>query len=277
MKHFEKTITIQKEKIYTQSWSPEEPPRALLFVLHGVAEHSGRYLHVAEKLVSQGIAVYTMDLPGHGKSSGKRAYIKSFDYAVGIVDYQIRKMKLEFPATPAFFLGHSMGGSLAVFYALKLSPALEGFILTSSALKISSDISPLLVKLSGFFSLIAPKMPVLKLDSQGLSRDPKVIREYNSDPLNFLGKLPVRTGAEINRSISFTMENAGRFNYPVLILHGSEDKLADYRGSETFFQKISSKDKEMKIFDSLYHELLNEYEKEEIIGLISHWILKRAR
>ena len=275
MKHFEKTIKLKKQEIYTQSWSSENTPQALLFIIHGVAEHSSRYQHVAEKFVDQGINVYTMDLPGHGKSSGKRSYIKSFDSCIGIIDYQIQKMKLEYPKTPTFVLGHSMGGSISAYYALKLKPEIDGFILSSSALKIGEDISPLLVKLSGFLSMILPTLPVIKLDSNGLSHDQEVVKNYREDPLNYNGALPVRTGSEINKSIQFNMENANQFIYPILIMHGKADKLSDYRGSEEFFQKISSDDKELKLYDNLYHEMMNEFEKDEVINFIVSWVLEK--
>ncbi len=276
MKHFEKTIQIKKQEIYTQSWSSKNPPKALLFIIHGVAEHSGRYKHVAEKFVDQDINVYSIDLPGHGKSSGRRSYIKSFEMCIAIIDYQIQKMKIEHLGVPVFVLGHSMGGSIAAYYALKQKPEINGFIITSAALKVGDDISPLLVKLSGLLSAIIPILPAIKLDDNGLSHDFEVIKDYREDPLNFNGALPVRTGSEINKSIQYNQENAKQFEFPVLLLHGKEDKLADYRGTEKFFNRISSDDKELKLYDKLYHELMNEYEKDEVINLIVSWVLERV-
>ena len=276
MKHFEKTIKFKKHSIYTQSWTSVNSPKALLFIIHGVAEHSGRYEHVAEKMVANDIFVFTCDLPGHGKSSGKRSYIRSFNETLAIIEYQVQKMKFIHPDIPVFILGHSMGGALAANYALKLKPEVNGFIITSAALKIGDDISPLLVKLSGFLSVIVPKLPAIKLASGGLSHDQNIVDNYDSDPLNYRGMLPVRTGSEINKSITYNQENAAEFTYPVLLMHGKEDKLADNRGTVDFHSRISSTDKELKLFEKLYHELLNEYEKDEIIGDIINWILKRV-
>jgi len=276
MKHFEKTIKFGKQKIYTKSWSSKNSPKALLFIIHGVAEHLERYQHVAKQCTDQDIYVYSIDLPGHGKSSGKRSYIRRFDSTIAIIDYQIQKMKLEHPGIPVFILGHSLGGSLAANYALKLKPEINGFIITSAALKIGDDISPLLVKLSGFLSAIVPWLPAIKLGSDGLSHDPEIQKDYDTDPLNFRGMLPVRTGSEINKSIQYNQEKADQFKYPVLLMHGELDGMADYRGTEKFFNRISSGDKELKLHKNLFHELLNEYEKEEIINLIVSWILERV-
>lgn len=186
-------------------------------------------------------------------------------------------MKLEHSDIPVFVLGHSMGGAIAANYALKQNPELDGFIITSAALKVGDDISPLLVKLSGILSVIVPWLPAIKLDSNGLSHDTEVVKNYREDPLNFNGALPVRTGAEINESIQFNQENAAKFQYPLLIMHGKEDKLADYRGSEQFFNNVTSEEKELKIYDKLYHELMNEFEKDEIINLIVSWVLRESK
>ena len=128
------------------------------------------------------------------------------------------------------------------------------------------------MKLSGLFGKLFPKLPTIKLDSQGLSHDSKVVEKYNNDPLVYSGKIPARTGAEINRSVKFNQAHAAEFDYPVFMIHGNRDKLADFRGSEEFFVKISSRQKEIKIYDGLYHELMNEYEKDDVIKDIISWL-----
>ena len=260
--------------IFVQIWSPDKTPKALVFIIHGLGEHSSRYQYVAEKFAQENFLVYSFDLPGHGKTSGKRAFIKSFDMCNEIIDKKIQMLKKQYPNIPIIILGHSMGGSIAAYYALKLKPKIDGIILSSAALKISKDISPILIKLSGILGKILPTLPTIKLDSNGLSHNPEVVQKYNDDPLVFSGKIPVRTGAEINRSIKFNQNNASNFKYSILIIHGNQDKLADHHGSIEFYNKISSSNKTLKIYENLYHELMNEYEKDNIIADIIEWINK---
>jgi len=274
-----KTETIYSKNhrlnIFTQSWRPEQYKNAIVFIIHGLGEHSARYHYVAQKFVNAGFQVSTLDLPGHGRTPGGNAYICSFDFCIDIIHNRIKQLKSENLDVPVFILGHSMGGALAAYYALKLKPEIDGFVLSSAALKISEDIAPVLVKLSGIVGRLFPKLPTITLNSDGLSHDPAVAEEYRQDPLVYSGKIPARTGAEINRSVKYNQKHAAGFDYPVLMIHGSEDQLADVRGSKTFFQKIASGEKELKIYEGLYHELMNEYEKDGVIADIITWINKR--
>ena len=268
--HFKK----YKTSIFFQLWQPETETELVLVIIHGIGEHSSRYHHIAEKFTKNKIKVFSIDLPGHGNSSGKRAYIKSYDFFIEIIDSQVKYIKSEHPDIPVIILGHSMGGSLAVYYALKMQPDVNGFILSSPALHSNPDIKPILLKLSGFVSTLLPWLPILQLDSQYISHDQNIVTNYNSDPLVYHGKLPARTCSEINKSIKFNQSNAEQFEYPVFIIHGSGDKLTDCQGSQQFYDNISSLDKNIKIYDGLYHELMNEFEKNEIIDDLLNWVMK---
>ncbi len=274
MQHQEMFITDKHSglKLFTQYWEPDNATRAIVMVIHGLGEHSSRYQYIAEQFCKEEIMVYSFDLPGHGKSAGKRAFIKSFDICNVIIDKQINLLKQNFPNIPIILLGHSMGGAITTYFALKMKPDLEGIILSSAALKISGDISPLLVKLSGIIGKLLPTLPTIKLDSTGLSHRYEIIEEYDNDPLVYSGGIPARTGAEINRSIKYNQANAEKFNYPVLLIHGDQDRLADYHGSLEFHSKISSENKTIKLYKGLYHELMNEVNGDKIIGDLLDWI-----
>ncbi len=262
------------KNIFSQAWKSDKAPKAIIFIVHGLGEHSSRYDHISTRFVRENIHVFSLDLPGHGKSAGKNAYIDSFDHCIKIIADSICHLKQIYPQLPFFLLGHSMGGALAAYYVLKKQPDFAGVILSSAALKISDSISPFLVALSGVMGKLVPKLPTIKLKTNGLSHDPDVIKQYETDPLVHHGKIPARTGAEINRSIRYNQSNASQFSAPLLMIHGKADALADYRGSKEFYQKVSSANKRLNLYDGLYHELMNEPEKETIFRDIFEWIYK---
>jgi alpha-beta hydrolase superfamily lysophospholipase len=164
-----------------------------------------------------------------------------------------------------------MGGAIVTLFAMTRKPDVKGLILSGPALKISDDISPLLVRLSSIIGKVLPKLPTIKLDSSGISRDPEVVKRYDNDPLVYRGGIPARTGAEITgatRKIQAEMET---ITLPLLILHGTDDRLADPEGSKELYQRVQSKDKTLKLYEGYYHEVMNEPEKELVLADIVEW------
>lgn len=277
MKHFEtEYIAPDKVKLHLQAWMPEQAKASLLLV-HGLAEHSSRYQHLAEKLVAAGIAVFTFDGRGHGKSAGgyPTAYFKSYKTYLQDIDALYKKVQSYYPSIPSFIFGHSMGGGLVAAYALQHQPQTQGIILSAPALQPSDDISPLLISVSGLVSKLAPKLRLLKLDSRKISRDPKEVLKYDTDPLVYHGPVPARTGHELLRMMQGIKAKVGEFKYPVLLMHGSEDMLTDPKGTEFFFRHIASEDKTFHRYPGLYHELINEPEKEEVMGDVVRWMREK--
>jgi alpha-beta hydrolase superfamily lysophospholipase len=278
MKHFEtEYITHDKVKLYLQAWLPEQPKASMLLV-HGLAEHSGRYAHFAEKMVGAGIAVFTFDGRGHGKSakaSPSAYFANHLDY-VQDIDVLFKKMQTYCPEVPAFIFGHSMGGGMVASFALQYQPKAKGIVLSAPALEPSEDISKFLIGVSGLLSKIAPKLKVLKLDSRKISHDPKEVEKYDADPLVYHDPIPARTGYELLRLMQGIKAQAAAFNYPVLLLHGSDDLLTDPKGTASFFRNISSEDKTFHRYPGLYHELINEFEKETVIGDVLEWVMERC-
>jgi alpha-beta hydrolase superfamily lysophospholipase len=175
-------------QLFEQWWQPvaETKAKAVLVIVHGLAEHSGRYAQVANYLGEHGYAVATFDLRGHGRSEGHRAYVHSFDEYLSDLGQFLGRVRERKPGKAIFVLGHSMGGTIASLFAITRQPDLGGLILSAAAVKLSEDISPLLVRLSPIIGSIAPKLPTLKLDSALMSRDPKwcramtMIRSYTA-------------------------------------------------------------------------------------------------
>ena len=263
--------TADDLNLFEQWWRPEEKPKATVIIVHGYAEHSTRYTHVAEHLVNNGYAIETFDLRGHGQSEGKRAFVRSFDEYLGDLEQFLERVRQRRKAKNTFLLGHSMGGAIVTLFAITRKPDIKGLILSGPALKISDDISPLLVRLSSIIGTFLPRLPTIKLDSSGISRDPEVVRRYDNDPLVYRGGIPARTGAEITGATKVIQAQMESISLPLLILHGADDRLADPEGSKSLYQRAQSKDKNLKLYEGFYHEVMNEPEKEMVLGDIVEW------
>lgn len=273
MKHTEGTFKgIRDIKIYYQSWLPEKDVKAVILVVHGLGEHSGRYLNVVNHLVPLGYAVYALDHIGHGKSEGTREYIERFDdFTLTLNTFY--KMVVEWQANkPIFLLGHSMGGAIASYYLLDHQDDFDGAILSAPAVKIGDRISPMLIMMGKLFSKIAPKMGVLGLDVNSVSSDPKVVEAYVNDPLVFHGKTTARLGAELLSAMTRITEEAGKITLPLLIAQGSADLLVDPSGAQMLYDKVESADKTLKIYENLFHEIFNEPDRDQVLTDVENWL-----
>jgi acylglycerol lipase len=261
-------------RIYWQSWTPESEPKALIMIVHGAGEHSGRYGHVAEALVEDGYAVYALDHRGHGRSDGPRALIDRLDSAVADLDRLVNEALAEHPALPVFVLGHSVGGTIAVRYALDHQGRLTGVVLSGPLAAIDAA-APL--RFAGrVLSVVVPTLPLIAVDPALVSRDPQVVAAYQSDPLVHHGKLPVRTLAELISAIDQFPDAVRAITVPTLILYGSADRLCPPSGSGMLGERIGSEDKTVKAYEGLYHEILNEPERDEVLADIRAWLSARA-
>ncbi|ERM84144.1 hypothetical protein P872_15280 [Rhodonellum psychrophilum GCM71 = DSM 17998] len=277
MKHLETEYTTHDGiKLYLQAWLPEVPKAAVLIV-HGLGEHSGRYMHFAEKLASHHISVFTFDGRGHGKSSlpSPTAYFENYEDYLKDIDALFGKVKGFAGSIPSFIFGHSMGGGLVTSYVVNYQPDARGIVLSAAALMPAENVSKILIAASAWISKLAPKLKVLKLDSKMVSRDQEEVRKYDEDPLVYHQAVAARTAYEILRMMGQVEEKMPSFTLPILILHGTDDKLINPKGSDLLYGKISSQDKNLIKYPGLYHELLNEFEKEQIMDEILIWIEKR--
>lgn len=277
MKHFETSYTAHDGmKLYLQAWMPEKPNAGMLLV-HGLGEHSGRYYHIVEKLNKLGVAVFTFDGRGHGKSADGKptAYFDSYQDYLKDIDALYGKVKAYLPGFPSFLYGHSMGGGLIAAYVLKYKPEATGVILSSPAIKEAEGTSYLLITISGLINKILPRYKVLNLDVAGISRIQEEVNKYNSDPLVYHENIPTRTGYELYQMMQFIQSEAENFDLPVLLIHGDADRLTNPKGSELLATKAKSTDRTFKIFPGGYHELINDLDREEVIQLICDWVGKR--
>ena len=276
MKHQEGFFRgVRGSNNYFQYWLPETNPKAALLLVHGLAEHSGRYANLVAHLVPRGYAVYGMDHVGHGKSDGARAHVQRFDDFVQPLRTYFGMVREWQPVAPIFLVGHSLGALIGATYLLDYQDGLQGAILSGPAVKIPGNISPAIVAAGKILSALIPGIGILGLDARGISRDPAVVAAYVNDPLVFTGKTTARLGAEMLKAMQRVTAEANRIRLPVLILQGGADKLVDPAGARMLHDLAGSADKTLKVYEGLYHEVYNEPEHDQVLRDVESWLEKR--
>ena len=257
-------------KIFVRWWRPEGTARGVVVTVHGLNSHSGEYRWVAEQLVADGLAVYAGDLRGRGKSDGERFFVNSVsDWesdAVTVVTFA----KSREPGLPVFMLGHSAGGVVSCIYALDHQSELAGLICEDFAHEVPAPDFALTV-LKGL-SHVAPHAHVFKLKNEDFSRDPEVVGAKNNDPLLAHEIQPTQVMAELVRADERLRRDFPLITLPVLILHGTADRVTKPSGSQRFYDNAGSRDKTLKLYDGHFHDLLNDVDKEIVMSDITRWI-----
>jgi acylglycerol lipase len=260
-------------KILVRSWQPEGTARAVVAICHGFNAHSGHYLWAGEKLAAKGFAVYALDLRGRGKSDGERYYVEKIDEYTSDVGVLVALAKSRHPGLPAYLLGHSAGGVISCTYALEHQAELAGLICESFAFQIPAPDFALAV-IKGL-SHLAPHAHVLKLPNVEFSRDPKVVEFMNNDPLIANEVQPTQTVAAMVRADERLKKEFPLIKLPVMILHGTHDKVTKPSGSQLFYDTAGSSDKTLKLYEGHFHDLLTDVDKEKVMADITAWIEAR--
>jgi len=258
--------------LYYQCWLPLGDPRAVLLVVNGLAEHSGRYTNLANYFVPKGYAVYSYDHQGHGKSEGLRCYIERFSEYLDNLKTFVDIVRHEQGYAKIFVIGHSMGGTIAIAYAIHHQHELDGLLLSGATLKTGPTVSPALIAMAGILSLLLPKIGTTSLDASAISQDKTVVDAYVSDPLVCRGKIPARLGAELIKTMHELPSQMPDIDLPILIMHGTADRLSDPKGSQMLFERVGSKDKTLKLYDGFYHEIFNEPKRERVFKDAETWL-----
>ncbi len=275
MKHQEGNfVNYQNLQIYYQGWLPEDKPRGILVIAHGLHEHSGRYQHVGKFFTAHGYAVFGLDFPGHGKSEGLRSYIDSFEEFPATLLAFVEMVRDWHPGLPIFLMGHSLGGLISSVFLLDHQELINGAILSGSLVKVPDYVTELTLKISRLLAGVFPKFRLLGIDKEGLSRDPAVIQAYINDPLVFTGKTTARISNEINLGISRLEKEGSKIEIPLLLLHGGADRLCDPAWSKYLHDLVSSRDKELIIYEGLFHEIYNELEADRVFQDVLSWLEK---
>lgn len=268
----ESRFTLNGEDYYERRW-PLDRPQGHIVIVHGFGEHCGRYDHVADAFNAAGYSVHSYDQRWHGRSPGKRAYIEDFARLPQDLAGYLAHLRPALDGAPFFIFAHSMGGLVTTrFLETQGAPAgLKGVIFSSPFMQLPPDVSPMLIKLAGILGTYTPWLPVSKLASDAVSRDPAVVTEYDRDPLNNHGPILARTGAQINAAVGAARAECGRIQIPAYIFHGDDDRLAPCAGSKHLFENIASVDKAYKLYPCGYHELFNDIIKVDVLKDIVAW------
>ncbi len=262
-------------RLYWQAWCPEGDARAVLLVSHGYGEHGGRYGNLVEFFVPRGFAVYAIDHRGHGRSEGQRGHVGRFEELVtDLHAFRVRVEEAE-RGKPILLVGHSLGGLIAVHYALAHGQGLAGVVLSSPALGLSGGPSRLLVWLARFLSLVVPRASFRgNVAPELLSHDASVGPAYVADPLVHR-RASARFFTELSRAIRLAQDRAAELCVPLLVLQAGDDRLVDASAVEAFAAKAGSEAKELRLYPGLFHEIFNETEKEKVLSDLERWIAMR--
>ena len=273
MKHQEGSFTgVRDASIYYQFWLPEGEPKAVLLIVHGLAEHSGRYMNVVHHFVPLGYGVYGIDHLGHGKSDGKRVFVKRFEDYTDTLNIYFDMVRAWQPDLPIFLVGHSMGGLIGALYLLDHQAELTGAVLSGPCVKVPDNVSPATVLMGRLLSVLLPQVGLLGLEAEGVCRDPAVVEAYVSDPLVHTGKTTARLAAELLKAMERVTAEATRITLPLLLVQGSADKLVDPDGAQMLYDTVGSGDKGIEVYDGFYHEVFNEYEHNRVLGDVELWL-----
>lgn len=260
-------------KIHTVAWLPDQHSRAVVLLVHGLSEHSGRYSHVAARLVEQGYAVYALDHRGHGRSDGLRSYFDNIDQPVNDLTQYFDTVKAADPGKKLFIYGHSMGSLISLAFLLRYQQEFSGAILSGNPLAVEFSQPKVLVLVAGILNGLIPKQAITApLPSNYLSHDPAVIKDYDTDPLNYRGKVRVGMGHFILQAARYARAHMDELKLPLLIFHGEADKICPPKGSQLLYDSVRSTDKTLKFYPGLNHETHNELEKETVLANIVNWL-----
>ena len=267
MEHKEFTLG---SSVYGQCWLVEEP-KAVVGIIHGMGEHSGRYNYVVDALNAANISVVSYDQFGHGKTKGKRGHVGNYEILLEYAGKLNNKLSELVPGKPKFLFGHSMGGNVLINYLLRSNPKINGAIVSAPWLRLAFDPPALQVKLGRLVSGILPGLvQSTKLDVNAISSDPKEVQRYTQDTLVH-DKISTAFFVGVYDSGLWAIDNVAKLKTPTLLYHGTKDQLTSHEASKKFCEDASG-DVTFKSLQGFYHESHNEPGREDLFKMIVEWI-----
>jgi acylglycerol lipase len=257
--------------INARCWKPETSVKGAICLIHGLGEHSGRYIHLGEFFSSNGYVLLAADLRGHGKSEGQRGHTPSMDVLREDISKQLDETRICAPDSPVFLYGHSLGGTLVLSYCIRLHPQINGVIATGPLLCPGFAPPGWKLALGRFMRNLVPTLAMSnEIDRDGLSRDPQVVDAYNTDPLVH-DRVSARLGIDMIEEGLWLLENASTSEIPTLVMHGSADRICSPQASQEYAQKAGSVCT-LKIWDGFFHEVHNEPEQDQVLQYALQWM-----
>jgi alpha-beta hydrolase superfamily lysophospholipase len=259
------------QALFRRAWFPAEPERVLLLV-HGLAEHSGRYQHFGSWFAARGWAVHAYDQRGHGRSGGLRCHLRRFGDLLDDLDLLLGLVRAEHRGIPIHLVGHSMGGLVVAALARERQPEVASAVTSAALLAISQDQPQAKILAARLLRRVTPRLGLdVGVDPDELSRDPEVGRTYAEDPL-VQRKMTVSLGMELLNAVRRTVSGGADVRMPMLLLHGERDRIAPIEGSRSFFEGLAVPGKRLLTYPGLRHELFNEPERESIFEDLFGWV-----
>ena len=261
-------------RLFRRTWRPAGEARGVVINLHGLGDHSGLYPTLVDHLTARGFAVHAPDLRGNGRSPGQRAYIASWDELREDLGALVDLVRRDEGGLPLFLLGNSMGGLIVLDYAIRRPEGLRGVIAAAPPLGRLGVPAPLLA-LGRIMSRLWPRFSIKTgMDLSGLARDPSVRETVLADPL-FHRYGTARLSTEVVKTIAEVQAAAPRFPLPVLLLHGSADRMVPPDGSRAFIARVGHPDHELREYPAGYHVLFADLDREQVLGDLDRWIVSR--
>ncbi|MEL6673833.1 MAG: lysophospholipase [Bacteroidota bacterium] len=271
MAHHSFTFQHASQEFFAQSWLPEHP-KALIVLVHGHGEHSGRYAHVADFFNQQGYALIGMDLHGHGQTAGKRGHAPSYDAMLDSVAQLVQEAAQKVPGVPVFMYGHSMGGNIALNYVMRREHQLAGLILSSPWLRLAFTPSSVDVFLAKMMINLYPSFTQsTKLDASAISQIPEEVKKYQDDPLIHDMVSPVMYLGTHQAGL-WALEHANSLKTPTLIVHGTGDRLTSWEASQEFSKQAPQNLMTFKTWEGLFHEMHYEAKRDEVFSTYAEWL-----
>jgi alpha-beta hydrolase superfamily lysophospholipase len=257
--------------LFRRSWLIERPERVLVLV-HGFAEHSGRYEHVGAWFAERGCAVHAYDQRGHGRSEGVRGHVRRFDDLLDDLDALLAAVRAEHPGLRPHLVGHSMGGLVVTASLCERAPDVQSAVTSGALLAIAEGFSRARIVAARLLRRIAPRLALnAGLDTQGLSNDPAVARAYLADPLVFRTMTP-SLAVELMGAVARTAAGAARVRTPLLMLHGEADPLCPVAGTQRFYAGLGVEPRRLQLYPGLRHEIFNEPEQARVFTDVLAWL-----
>ncbi len=257
-------------RLHISSW-PVNAPRAVVLLAHGLFEHAARYDHVAARLNAAGMSVVAVDHWGHGKSDGARGFVPAFDVYLDGMDALLAQVQADDPGVPRLLLGHSMGGLIAVRHLDERQAAYAAAAVSGPAILPAAPPSRLMIWISRILSRLFPRLGVIALGADGVSRDSAVVAAYMADPLVYRGKIGARLAKELFDAMAQAREDAPALRIPLLVQHGDADVMAAPAGGQYLFDHAGSADKKLLLYAGLFHEIYNEPEQAAVLDDLIDW------
>ena len=258
-------------EMFAQSWEPEEYPKAIVCLVHGLGEHVGRYAHVGKALTDAGFVLAGFDLRGHGKSGGPRGHTPSYEALMDDIAMFIDLISSRYPGLPQFLYGHSLGGNLVINFGLRRKTKLVGVISTGPWLQLAFQPPASKVFLGKMMNNILPGFSQASgLETMALSRIPEVVNAYENDPLVH-DKISARLFINVFETGLWALDHAAEISLPLLLMHASADRITSVKASSQFAKSAGNK-VTLRIWDGLYHEIHNEPEQAEVFKFMIDWM-----